>query len=82
MSAKAGHPHRNLVLLGVGLVVDELLLPRLVALVDDLDGVLFALGLAGEGKDVLWLAVWDLVNPEPFVGGLKKSIWIKDRCNT
>jgi hypothetical protein len=60
------------VLLGVSLVVDELLLPELVAFVDNLNRVLLALGLAGKGKDVLRLAVWDLVDPQPLVGGLKK----------
>lgn len=34
-------------------------LPRLVALVDDLHGVLLILGLSGEGERVLGLAVWD-----------------------
>jgi hypothetical protein len=38
--------------LGGTLVADELL-PCLVTLVDDLDGVLLGLGLSGEGKDVL-----------------------------
>lgn len=47
-----------------GLALDELL-PGLVALVDDLDGVLLGLGLTREGKDVLGLAVGDLVDAEP-----------------
>lgn len=37
--------------------------PRLVALVDDLHGVLFVLRLAGERKGVLGLSVRDLVDP-------------------
>lgn len=40
---------------GGGLTVKELA-PSLVALVDDLDGVLLRLGLAGEGEDVLRVA--------------------------
>jgi hypothetical protein len=35
--------------------------------VDDLDGVLLRLGLSGKGKDVLGLAIGDLVDPEPLV---------------
>jgi hypothetical protein len=38
--------------LGSSIGADELL-PSLVTLVDDLDGVLLGLGLSGEGKDVL-----------------------------
>ena len=43
-------------------------LPRLVALVDDLDRVLLALGLARERKHILGLAVGDFVDTEPLVG--------------
>lgn len=38
--------------LGSSIGADELL-PSLVTLVDDLDGVLLGLGLSGESKDVL-----------------------------
>lgn len=48
------HSHAQVVRLGLGsrLALDELS-PCLVALVDDLDGVLLGLCLAREGKDVL-----------------------------
>ena len=64
------HSHGKLVLVGlVGELASDELPPSLVRLVDDLDGVLLRLGLAREGKDVLRLAVGDLVDPEPLVGG-------------
>jgi len=37
--------------------------PGFVTLVDDLHGVFFVFGLAGEGKGVLRFAVGDLVDP-------------------
>lgn len=61
---------RNLAL--VGLASDELL-PGLGALPDDIHGVLLVLALAGEGKLVLWLSVWDLVDAEPLVGGAEET---------
>ena len=54
--------------LGGDLTADKLL-PRLVGLVDNLDGVLLGLGLTRESKDVLGLSIGDLVDPEPLVGG-------------
>lgn len=42
--------------------------PGFVALVDDLGGVLFVLGLTREGEGVLGLSVGDLVDAEPLVG--------------
>jgi hypothetical protein len=60
------HGQLVLVSLGGGFTTDELL-PKLVSLVDDLDGVLFGLGLSGESKDVLGLSIGDLVDPEPLV---------------
>jgi hypothetical protein len=59
------------VLLG-GLARRELL-PGLGALADNVHGVLFVLALAGEGELVLGLAVWDLVNAEPLVGGAQQT---------
>ncbi|KAI3488210.1 hypothetical protein L1887_47749 [Cichorium endivia] len=59
-------------LAGVGLARDEAL-PGLVALVHDLGGVLAVLGLAGEGELVLGLAVGDLVDAEPLVGGADEA---------
>jgi hypothetical protein len=56
----------------LGLASDELL-PRLGALANDLHGVLAVLALAGEGELVLRLAVWDLVNAEPLIGGAKET---------
>lgn len=43
--------------------------PSLVALVNNLHRILFALGLARECENVLRLAVGDFVDPEPLVGG-------------
>jgi hypothetical protein len=47
--------------------------PGLVALVDDLSSVLLVLGLSGESKSVLWLAIGNFVDPEPFVGRADQS---------
>jgi hypothetical protein len=49
------------------------LLPGLGALADDVHGVLLVLALAGEGKLVLGLAIWDLVDTEPLVGGTEET---------
>jgi hypothetical protein len=49
------------------------LLPGLGALTDNVHGVLLVLALAGEGKLVLRLAVWDLVDAEPLVGSTEKA---------
>lgn len=43
--------------------------PSLMALVNNLHRILFALGLARECENVLRLAVRDFVDPEPLVGG-------------
>lgn len=56
----------------VGLARDELL-PGLRALLDDFLGVFLVLALAGEGKLVLGLAVGDLVDTEPLVGGTHET---------
>lgn len=66
--------HKNIqaeVLLG-GLASRKLL-PGLGALTDNVHGVLLVLALAREGKLVLRLAVWDLVDAEPLVGGTEKT---------
>ena len=39
----------------------------------DLSSVLLVLSFTGESELVLWLAVWDLVDSEPFVGGTEKT---------
>lgn len=36
---------------------------------NDLGSVLLIFGLSRERKGILWFAVGNLVNPEPFVGG-------------
>lgn len=56
----------------VGLASDELL-PGLGALSDDVHGVLLVLALAAEGELVLGLAIGDLVDAEPLVGGTEKT---------
>lgn len=55
-----------------GLASDELL-PSLGALTDDIHGVLAVLALAREGELVLRLAIWDLVDTEPLVGGTEEA---------
>lgn len=55
-----------------GLAGDELL-PGIGTLVDDILGVLLVLALAGEGELVLGLAVGDLVDTEPLVGGTHET---------
>ena len=55
-----------------GLAGDELL-PSIGTLVDDIGGVLLVLALAGESELVLGLAVGDLVDAEPLVGGAQKA---------
>lgn len=44
-------------------------LPSIAALSNDLLGVFLVLAFAAEGKLVLGLAIWDLVDSEPFVTG-------------
>lgn len=56
----------------VGLARDQLI-PGLGALLDDLLGVLLVLALAGESKLVLGLAVGDLVDAEPLIGGTHET---------
>lgn len=55
-----------------GLASDKLV-PGVGTLVDDIQGVLLVLALAGESELVLGLAVGDLVDAEPFVGGTQKA---------
>lgn len=57
---------------GGRLARDELL-PGLAALADDVHGVRLVLALAGEGELVLGLAVGDLVDAEPLVGGAQQA---------
>lgn len=59
--------------LGVLDVVLDQLLPGRVALGNDLLGVLLVLALAVESKDVFRLAVWNLVDSEPLVGGSQQA---------
>jgi len=54
--------------LGWGIANNEAA-PCFVTLVDDLSRVFFVLGFAGESKCVLALAIGNLVDPEPLVGG-------------
>lgn len=55
-----------------GLAGNELL-PGIGTLVDDIHGVLLVLALAGESELVLGLAVGDLVDAEPLVGGAQEA---------
>jgi hypothetical protein len=48
-------------------------LPCFTALLDDLLGVLFVLAFTTEGKLILWLAIWDLVDTEPLIGSSEKA---------
>lgn len=57
---------------GAGLASDELV-PGVGALVDDVESVLLVLALAGESELVLGLAVGDLVDAEPLVGGTQEA---------
>lgn len=57
---------------GRGLAGDETL-PSLGALTDNIHGVLPILALASESKLVLGLAVGDLVDTEPLIGGSEKT---------
>lgn len=68
------HLHLDIVGLSLGgdLALDETL-PSLVGLLDDVQGVLLVLGLAREGKLVLGLAIRDLVDAEPLVGGTDEA---------
>ena len=67
---QGGDSHVDRVL--VGLARDEVL-PRVVALGNDFGRVLFVLGLAREGEGVFGLAVGDLVDAEPLVGGADEA---------
>lgn len=51
---------------------DELL-PSLGALAHNIHGILAVLALARESKLVLRLAIWDLVDTEPLVGGTEEA---------
>lgn len=51
---------------------DELL-PCFGAFANNVHRIFAVLALAGEGKLVLWLAVWDLVDTEPLVGGAQEA---------
>lgn len=56
-----------------GTLASDELLPGVGALVDDVLGVLLVLTLAREGELVLGLAVGDLVDTEPLVGGTHET---------
>jgi len=56
----------------LGLAPDQFL-PRIAALSDDFLGVFLVLAFTAEGKLVLWLSVWDLVDSEPLVGSSEKT---------
>lgn len=43
-------------------------LPSITALSNNLLGVFLVLAFTTESELVLWLAIWDLVDSEPFVG--------------
>lgn len=58
--------------LGVDLAADKAV-PRLLALLDDIEGVGLVLGLAAERELVLGLAVGDLVDAEPLVRGTEQA---------
>lgn len=55
-----------------GLASDETF-PSLSALTNDVHGVFLVLALAGEGELVLGLAIGDLVDAEPLVGGPQEA---------
>jgi hypothetical protein len=57
----------------LGCLASGKLLPGLGALADNVHGVLLVLALAGEGKLVLGLAIGDLVDAEPLVGGAEEA---------
>ena len=40
---------------------------------NDFHGVLLVLGFTGEGKLVLWLSIWNLVDSKPFIGSSDQS---------
>lgn len=70
----AGLGDRNLQRdLALGGLARDQALPSLSALADNVGGVLPVLALAGEGELVLGLAVGDLVDTEPLVGGPQKT---------
>lgn len=56
-----------------GLLASDQAIPRIAALADDLLGILLVLAFSTEGKLVLRLSIWDLVDAEPFVGGSEKA---------
>ena len=68
------HLHLDIVGISLGgdLALDETL-PSLVGLLDDVQSVLLVLSLAREGKLVLGLAIGDLVDAEPLVGGTDEA---------
>lgn len=70
----AGLGDRNLQRdLALGGLARDQAFPSLSALADNVGGVLPVLALAGEGELVLGLAVGDLVDTEPLVGGPQKT---------
>jgi len=44
-----------------------------MAFMDDLHGIFLVFGFSGEGKGIFLLAIGDLVDPEPFIGGSDKA---------
>lgn len=57
----------------LGSLASNELLPGLGALTDNVHGVLLVLALAGEGELVLGLAIGNLVDAEPLVGGTEEA---------
>lgn len=71
---QAEHVQENLQRdLALGGLARNQALPGLGALTDDVGGVLLVLALAGESELVLGLAVGDLVDTEPLVGGPQET---------
>lgn len=57
----------------LGSLASDKLLPSLGAFTDNVHGVLLVLALAREGELVLRLAIGDLVDAEPLIGGAQKA---------
>jgi hypothetical protein len=68
--SEGGVGEREVVL---GSLAGNELLPSLGALTDNVHGVLLVLALAGEGELVLGLAIGNLIDAEPLVGGTEKA---------
>jgi hypothetical protein len=60
--------------LGLGGLANDELLPSLVTLVDDLDGVLLRLGLTREGEDVLIVSLVTMSEMRKLTSGFPSGI--------